>query len=30
MNSDKIIQSAVPLDFGKDDVAIKAGKKFKE
>ncbi|CAD8058495.1 unnamed protein product [Paramecium primaurelia] len=30
MNSDKIIQSAVPLDFGKDEIAIKAGKKFKE
>ncbi|CAD8158521.1 unnamed protein product [Paramecium octaurelia] len=30
MSSEKVIQSAVPLDFGKDEIAIKAGKKFKE
>ncbi|CAD8070202.1 unnamed protein product [Paramecium sonneborni] len=30
MNSDKQIQAAIPLDFGKDEFTVKAGKKFKE
>lgn len=30
MNSEQIIQPIVPLDFGKDEIAIKAGKNFKE
>ncbi|CAD8067686.1 unnamed protein product [Paramecium primaurelia] len=30
MNSEQLIQSLIPLDFGKDEIAIEAGKNFKQ